>query len=480
MPMVIDDSGKQLDVKSTKTAMQQSLNLNNDGNGDNEIVENIDGIKNVVQSPKGLIWKYGILQEIVIQSSDEDAFVKAQRTLDDNALPEETIQVECIGDLNYQVGYGVHLKFPWYKKYEDCFMYIKDVSNTWNSDGTFISTLTLTPSRVMDEMEWDSSSEDETNEDDNGLASITTGELIDRIIAFAKTLLGVPYVRGGTDPVNGMDCSGFTQYVYNHFKDETQVTLTRTTYTQCVQGKEVDKTDKSKWAKGDLIFFTGTDTPPSHVGIYLGDNKYIHAPHTGDVIKISELTRTDIYSVRRIVKTETVSSSKGKGISLKSGLKLSGNYFTESLVPYIKVCEGFDSNATYNNGWVIGYGLTFASYPQAFNHGASAESNITKAEAEKWCRYALNEKGKVIYDYMTKNGYALAPYQMDGLISLSYLCGDITPVMRAIVENFRDGKKNNILQIMQKCAGKFGNGYVARVNSDYRIFSTQQYVPYNS
>jgi cell wall-associated NlpC family hydrolase len=112
------------------------------------------------------------------------------------------------------------------------------------------------------------------------------------IVAYASNFLGVRYVWGGTSP-NGFDCSGFVQYVYAHFG----IGLGRTTYDQINNGSPVSK---SQLQKGDLVFF-GTYSDPHHVGIYVGNGCYIHAPQTGDVVKISSLDgRSDFLTGRRV------------------------------------------------------------------------------------------------------------------------------------------------------------------------------------
>jgi len=112
------------------------------------------------------------------------------------------------------------------------------------------------------------------------------------VVAYAAEFLGRPYVYGGNGP-KYFDCSGFVKYVYAHFGIE----LSRTTYTQVKEGAYVPR-DKLKL--GDLIFF-GTKYNVHHVGIYVGNDCYIHAPHTGDRIKISILTRNDYVCARRII-----------------------------------------------------------------------------------------------------------------------------------------------------------------------------------
>ena len=113
----------------------------------------------------------------------------------------------------------------------------------------------------------------------------------DSVVAYASNFLGTPYVWGASGP-QYFDCSGFMQYVYAHFG----VSLSRTTYTQINEGSYVPR---ESLEAGDLIFF-GTGSDPHHVGMYVGNNSYIHAPRTGDVIKISALTRSDYLTARRV------------------------------------------------------------------------------------------------------------------------------------------------------------------------------------
>lgn len=121
-----------------------------------------------------------------------------------------------------------------------------------------------------------------------GAAPLTSNSLI----AYASNFLGTNYVWGGTSPNPGFDCSGFVQYVYGHFG----VSLGRTTYDQVTEGSSVSR---DQLQPGDLVFF-GSSSAPHHVGIYVGEGMYIHAPRTGDVIKISELDRPDYCGARRV------------------------------------------------------------------------------------------------------------------------------------------------------------------------------------
>jgi peptidoglycan DL-endopeptidase CwlO len=98
------------------------------------------------------------------------------------------------------------------------------------------------------------------------------------VVGIAMQYLGVPYVWGGSSP-RGFDCSGLVMYVYG----QIGVSLPHSSYAQFNMGSPVSL---SQLQPGDLVFFTGA----SHVGIYIGGGQFIHAPHTGDVVKISSLT----------------------------------------------------------------------------------------------------------------------------------------------------------------------------------------------
>lgn len=100
------------------------------------------------------------------------------------------------------------------------------------------------------------------------------------IINTAKSFLGTPYQWGGTSP-SGFDCSGFTQYVLA----QNGKSIPRTSQEQFASGQAVDK---SQLQAGDLVFYGNGEA--THVGIYEGNNKIIHSPHTGDVVKESDFS----------------------------------------------------------------------------------------------------------------------------------------------------------------------------------------------
>jgi NlpC/P60 family/Putative Flp pilus-assembly TadE/G-like len=108
------------------------------------------------------------------------------------------------------------------------------------------------------------------------------------VVLLAMTHLGQRYVWGAEGPTT-FDCSGLVYYVYA----QCGVGLPRSTYDQVKVGRAVTP---SELMPGDLIFFTRN----SHVGMYVGSGSFIHAPHTGDVVKISPLSGRSISACRRI------------------------------------------------------------------------------------------------------------------------------------------------------------------------------------
>jgi peptidoglycan DL-endopeptidase CwlO len=98
------------------------------------------------------------------------------------------------------------------------------------------------------------------------------------VVGIAMRYLGVPYRWGGASP-SGFDCSGFIMYVYA----QVGVSLPHYTGAQYAMGSPVSR---DQLEAGDLVFFNGL----GHAGIYVGGGNFIHAPHTGDVVKISSMT----------------------------------------------------------------------------------------------------------------------------------------------------------------------------------------------
>ncbi len=100
---------------------------------------------------------------------------------------------------------------------------------------------------------------------------------------FAMQLLDIRYRRGGQVPSTGFDCSGFVHYV---FEQVFGVDLPANSASQYQVGKQVAR---SELKVGDLVFFKTHGKRISHVGIYLGDGRFIHSPTTGERVRVSNL-----------------------------------------------------------------------------------------------------------------------------------------------------------------------------------------------
>jgi len=122
--------------------------------------------------------------------------------------------------------------------------------------------------------------QEESSKNETTTISKTKGE---EIVEYARTFLGYDYVYGGASPKTGFDCSGFTSYVYKKFG----YTLSRASTAQAKNGVEVSKDELQP---GDLLIFKNQSlTRIGHVGIYIGNNKMIHASEPGVGVTITDL-----------------------------------------------------------------------------------------------------------------------------------------------------------------------------------------------
>ena len=160
---------------------------------------------------------------------------------------------------------------------------VKADTTLTSSKGITLKTSELKTAKVIK-----APSDTETTSDSESKASRGAISKGNEVVNYAYKFLGKPYVYGANGP-NAFDCSGLTQYVYNKFG----VDISRTTYTQVEEGTKVKKNDLRA---GDLVFFN-TEGSISHVGIYIGDGEFIHAPRTGKPVMVSSLS-DGYYSTR--------------------------------------------------------------------------------------------------------------------------------------------------------------------------------------
>lgn len=184
--------------------------------------------------------------------------------------------------------------------------YVEQIERSIKPEGVSTMTLSLSAGRVMgmdsiyDKMsvlydryfeEYDLSAitdadrdkykqpQDNNNGDDSSMGwNGNFTQLQNNIIQYACSFQGVPYVWGGKTPA-GFDCSGFVSYVFKNFG----YTVDSYTYTMHEQGRQVSINDIQPC---DMVFFNNFE----HVGLYIGNNQFIHAPQPGEVVKISDFT----------------------------------------------------------------------------------------------------------------------------------------------------------------------------------------------
>lgn len=135
-----------------------------------------------------------------------------------------------------------------------------------------------------------------------GQARDRVGHQATDLVDQAMTLLGVPYQRGGQSSESGFDCSGFVRYVYEQSFGRL---LPRRADEQA---KQTEKIDRSELQPGDLVFFNTMRRTFSHVGVYIGDGKFIHAPSVGKNVRVDDMR--DAYWKKRFTGARRVNEPR--------------------------------------------------------------------------------------------------------------------------------------------------------------------------
>ncbi|HEY8887057.1 MAG TPA: C40 family peptidase [Gallionella sp.] len=107
--------------------------------------------------------------------------------------------------------------------------------------------------------------------------------VVRKLTTYAHRLIGTPYKYGGSSPKSGFDCSGFVDYVFRH---SAQVSLPHNAQKISRHGLPVKM---SQLREGDLVFYDTNNQAFSHVGIYLGNNRFIHAPSSGGRVRTENM-----------------------------------------------------------------------------------------------------------------------------------------------------------------------------------------------
>ena len=136
----------------------------------------------------------------------------------------------------------------------------------------------------------------------------SVGDTASDLVVNAMTFLGVPYRRGGTNASTGFDCSGF---VRSMFEQTVGKVLPRRASEQAAATEKIDKQDLKP---GDLVFFNTMRQTFSHVGIYVGDNKFIHSPKPGQQVRVDDMRQA--YGDRRFTGARRVApAANGDSLS---------------------------------------------------------------------------------------------------------------------------------------------------------------------
>ena len=122
-------------------------------------------------------------------------------------------------------------------------------------------------------------------------SATVTAEPVTEAAFMALSLVGTPYAAGGASVETGFDCSGLVAYVYER---ALQVSLPKNTFDLARAGVAVPAAELNP---GDLVFYNTQRRPFSHVGIYLGDLRFVHAPSTGGAVRVEDM-RLDYWTRR--------------------------------------------------------------------------------------------------------------------------------------------------------------------------------------
>lgn len=237
---------------STKNDEQKQQTTSNEEQTQNEKITNINKLGYV--NAEGLI----VRKEPTTSSDEIDSLSRNDK-------------VEIIGKVDgwYQINLNG-------KKGYVSSKYISDTKTieTTSRGGNSIKAENITPMEGQETTETEETSKPTDTETTEKTA----------VVEYAKQYLGYRYVPGGGTPSTGFDCSGFTSYVYKHFG----ISLSRTSKDQAKNGTAVEKNNLQL---GDILIFNNTaNTAIGHVGIYIGDNNFIHASNPSEGVKITSLS----------------------------------------------------------------------------------------------------------------------------------------------------------------------------------------------
>ncbi len=117
-------------------------------------------------------------------------------------------------------------------------------------------------------------------------SDLASEDRMNDLVMYALSLAETPYRFGGNSSDSGFDCSGYVGHVFKH---ELNISLPRTSREISGRGKPIEQ---SELRPGDLVFYNTLRQPFSHVGIYIGEGKFVHSPKSGDRIRVEPMHYT--------------------------------------------------------------------------------------------------------------------------------------------------------------------------------------------
>ena len=247
----------------------------------------VDENGNKVSEVKNDEWlkTYGLFQDVYKEQEGKDSNAEAKAILKDI---EQTCSLTGFGDTTCITGYGVQVKDT-YTGLVGLF-YIDSDTHTWEG-GNYTINLELNFKNIMDEVSagQDEQTETSSTSSSGNSSSSSSSSIGDKLVSLAKSKLGCKYVWGATGP-NQFDCSGLTSWCYK----QVGISIPRTSLEQSKGGKAVSK---SNLQHGDLLFWKTTSAEVGHVGMYIGNNQFIHAPNKSKPVKCDSLSNS-YYSSR--------------------------------------------------------------------------------------------------------------------------------------------------------------------------------------
>ena len=238
---------------------------------------------------------YGTFSKVLKVEDGKDIDAEAKKEL---KKVERKASITGFGDSSCKSGYGVKVKDA-YTGLVGLF-YIDEDTHTWEN-GVYKVDLTLAFENMMNEVNA------ETNENSNSSSSGSNSSSSSgssgsssssgseggnsKLVDLAKSKMGCKYVWGATGP-NTFDCSGLMLWCHK----QMGISIPRTSLEQSRSGKAVSKSDLQV---GDLVFFKTTSAPVGHVGMYIGNGQFIHAPNKNKPVKVDSLSNS-YYSSRYV------------------------------------------------------------------------------------------------------------------------------------------------------------------------------------